>query len=125
MSTHDGYVLIPIDLLDNPLTVLGKITVFDEFPQHLIIESDKYASQNNRRFVISFDGFWTFININYTMGYHKLPNLWSYWALGNPFFSENYVANVIARDRFVEILTNLHFSNKAEALPRDNPDQGQ
>ena len=41
------------------------------------------------------------------------------------FLSENYVANVIARGRFEEILTIVHFSNKAETLPRDNPDQGQ
>ena len=72
MSTHESEVLIPIKFLDNPLTVLEKIIDFDEFLQHLKIECDKYASQSNRRFVISFDEFRAFINIKFKVGYYKL-----------------------------------------------------
>ena len=56
------------------------------------------------------------------MGYHKLPTLRSYWEIGNPSDSVNYVANVMRRERFIEILCNLHFSNNEEVLRLEYPD---
>ena len=35
--------------------------------------------------------------------------------------SVTFIANVMTRDRFKEILSNLHFSNNNEALPKDHP----
>ena len=62
-----------------------------------------------------------FISVNFVMGYHKPPNLRSYWETGSPSFSVNFVANVMARERFKEILGNLHFSNNEDVVPRDHP----
>ena len=56
------------------------------------------------------------------MGYPKLPTFRSYLETGNPFVSVSYVANVMTRERFKEILSNLHFSNNEETLPREHPD---
>ena len=55
------------------------------------------------------------------MGYHKLLNLQSYWENRSPSFSVTYAANVMAKERFEGIRSNIHFSNNEEALPRDNP----
>ena len=33
----------------------------------------------------------------------------------------NFVANVMIRERFKEILGNLHFSNNEDVVPRDHP----
>ena len=35
--------------------------------------------------------------------------------------SVTFIANVMTRERFKEILSNLHFSNNNEALPKDHP----
>ena len=56
------------------------------------------------------------------MGHHKLLMLRSYWEKGNPSVSVNYIANVMARERFKEILSNLPFSNNEEAFSREHRD---
>ena len=56
------------------------------------------------------------------MGYHKLPNHWSYWET-SPSLSVSFVANVMTRERFNEILSNLHFWSNDDALPDNHPDQ--
>ena len=61
-----------------------------------------------------------FIGVNFVMGYHKLPNLQNYWERGSPSLSVNFVANVMVRERFKEILGNLHFSNNEDVVPRDH-----
>ena len=62
-----------------------------------------------------------FNSVNFVMGYHKLPNMRSYWETGSPFLSVNFVANVMTREKFKEILGNLHFSNNKDVVPRDHP----
>ena len=54
------------------------------------------------------------------MGYHKLPNLRNYLKTGSPSLSVNFVANVMTRERFKEILGNLHFSNNEDVVPLDH-----
>ena len=103
------------------LMILMKIN-FDDFLQHLKLELERYPSQNGKAFVVSLDELWTFIGINFVMRYHKLPTFRSYWEKGHPSDSVNYVANVLTRERFKEILCNLYFSNNEEALPREYPD---
>ena len=46
--------------------------------------------------------------------YHKLPNLRSYWETESPSFSVSFDANVMTREKFKEILGNLHFSNNED-----------
>ena len=101
---------------------IGKVIELNEFLQHLKIVSDRYASQNGRRFVNSLGELWAFISVNFVMAYHMLPTLRSYSKTGHFPVSVNYVVNVIKRKWFKEILSNLQFSNNVEALPQDNPD---
>ena len=70
---------------------------------------------------MSMDELRAFIGVNFVMGYHKLPNLRSFCKTGSPSLSVNFVANVIARERFQEILGNLYFSNNEDVVPWDHP----
>ena len=117
----DGEVLLDINPLDNPLKVFDKLLKFDEFLQHLKLESERYAAQNGRTFKVSIDEIRAFIGINFVMGYHKLPTLRSYWET-SASMTVSFIANVMTRERFKEILSNLHFSNNDDSLPKDHPD---
>ena len=115
-------LLIEIDHLDNTLDAFEILINYDDFLQHLKLESEIYAPKNGRKFVISLDELQAFIGINFVMGYLKLTTLRSYWETGNPSVSINYVANVMTREKFKEILSNLNFSNNEEDLPGEHPD---
>ena len=113
-------MLLDIEPLDNSLNVFGKLINLDESLHDLKLESERCAAQNEKTFDVSVDELRAFIGVNLVMGYHKLPNLRSYWKTGSPSLSVNFVANVMTRERFNEILGNLHFSNKEDVVPRDH-----
>ena len=62
-----------------------------------------------------------FIGVNFVMGYHKLPNLRSYWETESPSLQVNFIANVMTSERIKEIVSNLHFPNNEDVVPRDYP----
>lgn len=71
----------------------------------------------------SLDELGGFVGVDFVMGYHKLPTLrYYYWETINPSVSVIYSDNVMATERFKEILSNPHFSNNEEALPWEHPD---
>ena len=125
----DAEVLIDIHPLDNPQKkkkiqkqVFEKIAKFDKFLQRLKLESERYGAQNSRRFKVFLNKLRAFIGINFVMGSHKLPTFRSYSeTIPSPFLS--CIANVLTRERFKEILSNLHFQNNEDALPNNHPDQ--
>ena len=55
------------------------------------------------------------------MGHHKLLKLTNYWKT-TPSMTVSFIANIMTRERFKDILSNLHFSNNNDALPKDHPD---
>ena len=113
----NGDVLLDIDTLDNPLKVFEKLINLDEFLHHLKLESERYAAENGKTFEVSMDELRASISVNFVMGYHEMPKLGSYWETGSPSLSVNFIANVMARERFKEVLGNLHFSNNKDAIP--------
>ena len=118
----NGEVLLDIHELDNPLKIFDKLINLNHFLGYFKSESERYASQKGINLEVSTDELRAFIGINFVMGYHKLPSLRSYWEIGNPSLTVNFIANVMTRDRFKEILSNLHFSNNMDSVPRDHPD---
>ena len=120
-TKSNGEVLLDIDPLVNPLKVFEKLINLEEFLHHPELESERYAAQNGKTFEVSMDELRAFIGVNFVIGYHKLPNLRSYWETGSLSLSVNFVANVMTRERFKEILGNLHFSNNEDVVPRDHP----
>lgn len=51
----------------------------------------------------------------------KLPNLRLYWST-DPAFRTPQIAEVMTRDRFEQILKNIHFSDNTKSLPRNHVD---
>ena len=85
-----------------------------------LFHKHRYAAQSGKTFEVSMDELTFFISAKFVMGYHKLPNLRSYWETGSPHLSINFVANVMTREKFKEILGNLHFSNNEHVVPQDH-----
>ena len=107
---------LDVDPLDNPLKVFEKLINLDEFLHHLKLESERYAAQNGKTFEVSMDELRAFIGVNFLMRYHKLPYLRSYCETGSPSLSVNFVANVMTKERFKEILRNLYFSSNKDVV---------
>ena len=55
------------------------------------------------------------------MGYHKLPAIKHYWS-SSPTLGVPFIANVMARDRFQQILTALHFGNNKHMPQKSDPE---
>ena len=55
------------------------------------------------------------------MGYHELPSWTHYWC-GAPDLSVPYVSNALSRNRFAQILSNIHV-NDNDAVPNGNTDK--
>ena len=57
-----------------------------------------------------------FLGLNILISIHKLPKMRDYWSvdeeLGNTF-----IQKAMTRDRFLEILQNLHFADNLQNLP--------
>ena len=106
--------------MDNPLKVFEKLINLDELLRHLKLESERYAAQNGKTFEVCMNKLSAFIGVNFVMGYHKLPNLRSYWETRSTSLSVHFVANVMTRERFREILGNPHFSNNKDVVSRDH-----
>ena len=119
-TKFNGEVLLDINPLDNPLKVFEKLINLGKFLHHLKLESKRYAAQNTKTFEGSMDELRDFICVNFVMGYHKLPNVRSYWEIGSPTLRVNFVAIVLTRERFKEILGNFHFLNNEDVVPRDH-----
>lgn len=83
------------------------------FPKGLISyiasQSKLYATQNNRyNFSVTDNEMTQFIGILIFMGIVQMPDMRMYWAEGTRLPT---VADIFSRNRFFEILSNLHFND--------------
>ena len=57
-----------------------------------------------------------FLGINILMGIHKLPKMRDYWSVDEGL-GNTLIQKMMTRDRFLEILQNLHFVDNLQKLP--------
>ena len=57
-----------------------------------------------------------FLGINILMGIHKLPKMRDYWSVDEGL-GNTLIQKTMTRDRFLEILQNLHFADNLQKLP--------
>lgn len=62
--------------------------------------------------------FW---GINLVMGYNQLPSYMDYWK-NDPDLSVPFVSSALPRNKFSQILSNLHVNNNTE-IPNGNTDK--
>ena len=70
---------------------------------------------------ISRQEMYGFLGINIVIGYHKLPSSTDYWK-GDQDLSVPFVSSVLPRNRFSQILGNLHIYDN-HAIPEGNKDK--
>ena len=109
---EDG--IVNIDVQDpSPMQVFAKTVGLEGLLSLLKTESDRYAEQNGRMFQTTLEELCAFLGINILMGIHKLPKMRDYWSvdegLGNTLNQKT-----MTRDRFLEILQNLHFADNLQ-----------
>ena len=90
----------------------------NELVKFICDQSNLYAAQNGREFATTPEKIRAFLGINYIMSISKLPNLKCYWSVDS-YLSNDGVRNTMTRNRFVNILRNLHFSDNETADKSD------
>ena len=92
----------------------------------IVQQTNKYAaevlSDSARRSWtdVTEDDIWAFLGFMILMGINQLPALVDYWKK-SPIFRYAPIADRISRDRFLQILRNLHFVDNSTLLDRADP----
>ena len=79
-------------------------------------KSERYAEQNGRMFQTTLEELCAFLRINILMGIHKLSKMRAYWSVDEGL-GNTLIQIMMTRDRFLEILQNLHFVDNLQKLP--------
>ena len=106
---------------DNPLTVFESTVRLDDLVDSIEDQSNLYAQQNGRNFVTDAGEIKAFLGINFVMGINKLPSMAEYWRI-DEFIGNEEIKAATTRNRFQEVLRNLHFVNnddRTEDSPKD------
>lgn len=85
----------------------------------ILFQSNLYINQKNRSIPpITRNELYAFLGINMVMSYHKLPSWTDYWK-GDDDLSVPFVSSTMTRNRFAQILANLHINDNA-SVPENN-----
>ena len=95
-------------------------TGIEELIDLIVVQTNLYAQQKGRNFSVDNNELKAFLGINYIMAIHKLITIAEYWRVDN-YFGNNVIQNTIIRNRFCEILQNLHFAGN---MYDDKTDKG-
>ena len=91
---------------------------FDSLAGLIAKESMRYACQNGRVFDCSKEDVVVFYGIYLYMGLVHLPWYRDYWRKDE--FGQPFVRNAMSRNRWEEILRNLHFSNNLSQFAKED-----
>ena len=118
--TLEGQIKKPFEAGAKPLEVYEQVVKLDMLIEILVNESNTYAQQKGRIFTTNAEEMKAFIGINYLMGINQLPSIKMYWD-ADVFIGNSGIQNVSTRQRFSDILANLHFTDNMKA---DKDDKG-
>ena len=105
----------------NPIDVYLKY-LDTEIIDNILYQYNLYITQKSSRAKpIDRREFIGFLGINTLMGYNKLPSWTHFWS-SQPDLGVPFAATVIPRNRFAEILSNLHVNDNL-VMPKDNNDR--
>jgi hypothetical protein len=97
------------------------VKLLNPITDHIVDQSNLYATQNNKTLKLSANELMGFIGINFCMGYHKLSSYRHYWSTAKDLHLQ-VISEVMNRDRFSEILSNIHVNDNT-AIPVNNKDK--
>ena len=92
-----------------PIEIFSLVTSLKELLDLIVKQSNLYAHQNGRNFTVIKEELKAFLGINFAMPINKLPPIAEYWRVDN-LIGNDGISNTETRNRFCEILQNLHFA---------------
>ena len=93
-------------------------TNLNELVKYICDHTNLYSIQNGREFATNPEEIRAFLAINYIMSISKLPNVKCYWSVDS-YLSNDGVRKAMTRNRFMNILQNLHFTDNQTADKSD------
>ena len=90
--------------------VFSLVTGLEELLELIVEQSNLYAYQNGRNFTVTKEELKAFREISFAMAIHNLPTIVEYWRVDN-LIGNDGIQNTMIRNRFCEILQNLHFAD--------------
>ena len=94
----------------SPIEIFSLVTGLEELLEMIVEQSNLYAYQNRRNFTVTKEELKAFLGINFVMAINKLPTIAEYWRVDN-LIGNDGIQNTMIRNRFCEILQNLHFAD--------------
>ena len=94
----------------SPTEILSLVTELEELLELIVEQLNLYAHQNGRNFTVTKEELKAFLGINFVMAINKLPTIAEYWRVDN-LIGNDGIQNTMIRNRFCEILQNLHFAD--------------
>ena len=94
----------------SPIETFSLVTGLEELLEMIVEQSNLYAYQNGRNFTVTKEELKTFREISFVMAIHNLPTIAEYWRVDNLIGTDG-IQNTMIRNRFCEILQNLHFAD--------------
>ena len=116
--TLETNVLFDIPGNANPLMISEGTANLNELVERICDQTKLYVTQNGTEFATNPGKIRIFLGINYNMSISKLPNVKCYKSVDS-FLSNDDVRNAMARNRFMNILQNLHFTDNQTADKSD------
>ena len=91
------------------MDIFELVTGLEELIDLNFVQTNLYAQQKGRNFIVDNNELKTFLGINYIMAINKLSAIVEYWRVDN-LIGNNVFQNTMIQNRFCEILQNLHFA---------------
>ena len=98
----------------SPIKIFSLVTGLEVLLELIVEQSNLYAHQNGRNFTVTKEELKAFLGINFVVAINKLPTIAEYWRVDN-----DSIQNTMIRNRFCEILQNLHFENNRKVDKTD------
>lgn len=125
VKTLDPDYSLPDGPVDGKFTGETATSIFldfiDGFIDQLVYQTNLYSVQRGYPLNIKRFEILNFIGIHFLMGYNKLPSWKHYWATSDDL-NVPRVSNTMSRNRFDNILSNLHVQNNL-LIPKNNKDK--
>ena len=86
------------------------MTGLEELLELIVEQLNLYAHQNGRNFTVTKEELKKFLEINFDMAINKLSTIAEYCRVNN-LIGNDGIQNTMIRNRFCEILQNLHFAD--------------
>ena len=97
----------------SPIEIFSLVSGLEKLLELIVKLSNLYAYQNGRNFIVTKKELEAFLGINFVIAINKSPTIAEYWKVDN-LIGNDGIQNKMIRNRFREVLQNLHFADNKE-----------